>query len=185
MFSRRLARAVAGAWLLAALLPSPAHPQAAGRVVGRIVEAGTGRPLPGARVSVQGTGITALSGVDGRYALSGVPAGSRTIVVELIGYAPKTITEVEVDASGTASLDVALEAAAIGLDAITVTAARERGSTALALDAQRNATGVTTAIGSEQIRKSPDSDAAQAIRRASGVTVQDGKYVFVRGLGSV
>ena len=183
MFSRRLARAVAGAWLLAALLPSPAHPQAAGRVVGRIVEAGTSRPLPGARVSVQGTGITALSGVDGRYALSGVPAGNRTIVVELIGYAPKTITDVEVDASGAVSLDVALEAAAIGLEAITVTAERERGSTALALDAQRNATGVTTAIGSEQIRKSPDSDAAQAIRRASGVTVQDGKYVFVRGLG--
>ena len=35
----------------------------------------------------------------------------------------------------------------------------------------------------EQISKSPDSDAAQAVQRVSGVTVQDGRYVFVRGLG--
>ena len=33
------------------------------------------------------------------------------------------------------------------------------------------------------IARSPDSDAAQAVQRVSGVTVQEGKYVFVRGLG--
>jgi len=31
--------------------------------------------------------------------------------------------------------------------------------------------------------RSPDGDAAEAVKRVSGVTVQDGKYVFVRGLG--
>ncbi len=52
-----------------------------------------------------------------------------------------------------------------------------------ALDAQRRAAGIVSAITAEQIQQSPDGDAAQAIQRVSGVTVQDGKYVFVRGLG--
>ena len=38
-------------------------------------------------------------------------------------------------------------------------------------------------VTAEQISRSPDGDAAQAVKRVSGVTVQDGKYVFVRGLG--
>ncbi len=52
-----------------------------------------------------------------------------------------------------------------------------------ALDEQRTSTGVVNAITAEQIARSPDGDAAQAMQRVSGVTVQDGKFVFVRGLG--
>jgi len=40
------------------------------------------------------------------------------------------------------------------------------------------------AISAEQMAKSTDSDASEAVQRVSGVTIQDGKYVFVRGLGS-
>src|SRR5690606_5125352 len=50
-------------------------------------------------------------------------------------------------------------------------------------DEQRTAVGVVNAVTSEQISRSPDGDAAQAVQRVSGVTVRDGKYVFVRGLG--
>ena len=38
-------------------------------------------------------------------------------------------------------------------------------------------------VTAEQIAKRPDSDASQTVQRVSGVTVQDGKYVFVHGLG--
>ena len=64
-----------------------------------------------------------------------------------------------------------------------MTASAERGSVSTALDQQRNATGVVNAITAQQIARSPDSDAAAAVQRVSGVTVQDGRYVSVRGLG--
>ena len=64
-----------------------------------------------------------------------------------------------------------------------VTADRERGSVSAALDHQRNATQIVNSVTAEQISRSPDGDAAQAVQRVSGVTVLDGKYVFVRGLG--
>ena len=52
-----------------------------------------------------------------------------------------------------------------------------------ALDEQRNATNIVSSVTAEQIARSPDSDAGQAVQRVSGVSVQDGRYVFVRGLG--
>jgi hypothetical protein len=39
------------------------------------------------------------------------------------------------------------------------------------------------AVTAQQIARSPDANAAQAVQRVSGVTVLDDKYVFVRGLG--
>jgi hypothetical protein len=79
--------------------------------------------------------------------------------------------------------DISLSPATVQLEMTVVTANAERGSVSAALDAQRNATGIVNAVTSEQIQKSPDGDAAQAVQRVSGVTVQDGKYVYVRGLG--
>ena len=79
--------------------------------------------------------------------------------------------------------DIALSASAVQLAEIAVTAAAERGTVNRALDEQRNAVNIVNSVSAEQISKSPDSDAGQAIQRVSGVTVQDGKYIFVRGLG--
>jgi TonB-dependent receptor len=64
-----------------------------------------------------------------------------------------------------------------------VTAAAQRGSTAEALNTQKTAIGIVSAVTIEQISRSPDSDAAQAAQRVSGVTLQRGGTLFVRGLG--
>ncbi|MDQ3222035.1 MAG: TonB-dependent receptor, partial [Gemmatimonadota bacterium] len=77
----------------------------------------------------------------------------------------------------------ALTASAVQLAEISVSAEAERGTVNRALDEQRNATNIVSSVSAEQIARSPDSDAGQAVQRVSGVTVQDGKYVFVRGLG--
>lgn len=154
-----------------------------GRIVGRVVDAQTGAGLTNVVVEVVDAGVGALSGLDGRYVLNGVPAGSVALRARTIGYAAKIVTEVDVPEGAAIELNIALDQAAIGLAAIEVTAAAERGSVARALDAQRNATGVTNSIAAEQIARGPDGDAAAAVQRVSGVTVQDGRYVFVRGLG--
>src|SRR5690242_4325111 len=63
-----------------------------GRLVGRVVDAQSGQGIAHVAILVVGTRIGSLSGVDGRYAIPGVPAGTVTIQARLIGYAPKTIT---------------------------------------------------------------------------------------------
>lgn len=154
-----------------------------GRVVGRVLDAGTGQGLTDVAVQIVGTKFGAMSGVDGRFAINGVPAGTVTLFARRIGYQPKTVTGLFLDPGKTLEQNVSLSPATMQLGAVTVSASAERGSVNEALDQQRLSLNVVSAVTSEVIAKSPDGNAAQAVQRISGVTVQDGKYVFVRGLG--
>jgi outer membrane receptor protein involved in Fe transport len=171
--------------LLAAALPFVAGAQAptTGRITGRVIDAASGIGLSDAGVQVVGTTQGTTSGVEGRFTVGNVTPGTVTLSVRRIGYAPKTVTGLYLDAGQTLVQDISLTAATFQLSATVVTADAERGSVNTALDAQRNSVNVVSAVTAEQISRSPDGDAARAIQRVSGVTVQDGKSVFVRGLG--
>jgi outer membrane receptor protein involved in Fe transport len=170
-------------WLCFPLLAFELQAQAPGRLIGRVVDSEQGNPIAGAQVEIIGTALTTGTALDGRYAIQGVPSGPISVRVRMIGFAPKLVTGVAIPSGGTAVQDIALAATAVQLAEIAVTAEAERGTVNRALDEQRNATNIVNAVSAEQIARSPDSDAGQAVQRVSGVTVQEGKYVFVRGLG--
>src|SRR6476661_2919743 len=179
--SAAIAAAISGA---GAQQPTNAPPAAGtGRIVGRLVDASTGQGVSDVGVQVVGTSLGTQSGIEGRYAVPDVPAGTVTIQVRRIGYAPKTVTGILLNAGQTLEQNITIQAATVQLRAVQTTAAAERGSVNEALDQQRTATGIVSSVTAEQITRSPDSDAAQAVQRVSGVTVQDNRYVFVRGLG--
>jgi hypothetical protein len=178
------------AFLAAVIAPAgvaaqDAPPASTGRIVGRVVEAAQGSPIVGAQVEVVGAPapIQAMSALDGRFTLDRVPAGAASVRVRMIGYQPKLVTGVAVVAGQTVQQNVSLASEVVQLAEIEVSAESERGSVNRALEEQRNASSIVNAVTAEQIEKSPDGNAAAAIQRVSGVTVQDGKYIFVRGLG--
>lgn len=164
-------------------VPLRAQDLPTGRIVGRVVDAATGQGISDAGVQVVGTTTGVQTGIDGRFTLARVNAGTVTIQVRRIGYVPKSVTGILLRAGQTIEQNITLATAAARVEAQVVTAARERGTVASALNDQRTAGGVTNAITADAIARSPDGDAGEAIQRVSGVTVQDGKYVFVRGLG--
>lgn len=169
--------------LLASPLPAQTTDSTPGRITGRVVDASTGEGIPGALVTIEGGVTTVRTDMSGHYVLAKVSPGPRTVAVRMIGYAPKSVTGVIVNAGAATILNVTLSVAAVTVAGVEVTAEAERGSVNRALDEQRTANQIVNTITAEQIRRSPDSDAGQAVQRVSGVTVQDGKYVFVRGLG--
>ena len=169
--------------MLLAAAATTAGAQETARIVGRVVDAATGVGLVGVGVQVVGATVGAQSGVDGRFAITNVPAGAVSLRAQRIGFQPKVVTGLQLGAGQSMEQDISLAAAQVQLEAVTVTATSERGTVNEALDMQRNATAVVNSITAEQIQRSPDSDAAQAVQRVSGVTVQDGRYVLVRGLG--
>ena len=153
-----------------------------GTVAGRVIDA-SGNPLGDVGVQVVGTTLGVQTGIDGTFRVRNVPAGTVTIQARRIGYTPKSITGLMLAGGQTLQVDISLQTSAAQLTAQVVSAEAERGTVSEALDQQRNAVGVVSSITREQITRSPDADAAQAVQRVSGVTVQDGKYVQVRGLG--
>lgn len=171
---------VAGAATLLAQEPT-------GRITGRVIDEKTGQGIADVAIQLVGAeprlAVGARSGVDGRFTMNGVRPGTVTLHARRLGFQPKTVTGILVNAGQAVQQDIVLSATTVTLAAVTVSAEKERGSVSQALDQQRNAAGVVNAVTAEQISPSPDGDAAQAVQRVSGVTVQDGKYVFVRGLG--
>jgi hypothetical protein len=154
-----------------------------GKITGRVLDAKNGLPLTDVGIQVVGTTIGTMSGLEGRYIIARSPAGTTTLSVRKLGYQAKTITGIIVPANGSVEQDITLSTADVQLAAVSVTASAEKGSVNKALDEQRTSNGILNSTTAEQIAKSPDGDAAAAVKRVSGVTVQDGKYVFVRGLG--
>ncbi|MGI8548101.1 MAG: TonB-dependent receptor plug domain-containing protein, partial [Gemmatimonadaceae bacterium] len=154
----------------------------AGRIVGVVVDSKTGAPLSDVTVQVTATGARSRTGVDGRFSLVTQP-GTVAIQLRRIGFAPKTVSGIVIPWGGAVEQNVTLDVAAARLAAQVVTASAERGTVSEALNKQRATTAIVNSITAEQIARSPDGDAAQAVGRVSGVTVQDNKYVFVRGLG--
>ena len=94
--------------------------QETGSLHGRLVGADTEEPLPGAVVSVVGTGLGTWADEDGAYRIDGVPPGPRTVEATHVGY-QTTRREVTIAAGGDAVLDLVLPPQAIHLSAVTVT----------------------------------------------------------------
>ena len=172
---------------VALIVPNSVHSQqaapAAARIVGRVIDARTGSGLTDVGIQVVGTTSGTASGLDGRFTLNGVTPGTVTIHLRRLGFTAKTVTGLLLKPGQTMEQDIALDPVTVSLETQVVTASSERGTVNEALDKQRTAVGVVSSVTAEQIAKSPDASAAQAVQRVSGVTVQDNKYVFVRGLG--
>ena len=115
------------------LVPIGAHAQT-GSIVGQVTEANSGQPISGALVTVQGTGHVALTNDAGRYMLEGVPAGERTVTVEMFSYAPQRM-QVTVAAGQTTVLNLVLRPAALELDELRIRAGQPQAE---ALQRARN-----------------------------------------------
>lgn len=167
----------------AATMPIGLGAQETGRIVGRIIDARNAAPLGSVQVFIADGSVGTLTALDGRYVLRNVPVGSHDVTAQLIGYATKTVTGVSVSGGQSATLDATMESQAVALEEIVITSAAQRGSTTALLTDRKLAVVVQDAIGEEQISRSPDGDAAAALRRVPGLSVVDGKYAYVRGLG--
>lgn len=161
-------------------VPKP-QPQQPGRISGKVVD-DRGEPLPGASVKLVQTGQAVQSSVDGTYNFS-IAAGSYTIEVSYISFQTKRITQVEVKSGQLTSLNIVLNPATNELSQVVVSGSFKKESVAGLYAEQKNRASVSDGISSEQIARTPDNNIGQVLKRVSGVTTVDNKYVVVRGLG--
>ena len=165
--------------------PSLVAAQETGTIGGRVVEATTQRPLAGAQIFVPGTQVGTLSGADGRYLLTGVPVGQAEVHASLIGYREAS-REVTVRAGELATVDIALDEAAVELDELIVTAtglqrAREIGNAIATV----NAGEVTEKIAPVSVERLLQSQVAGVTLRQNTGTVGTASDFRIRGAASI
>jgi len=184
--SRRRVVWIAGICALMACTTSPVHAATPGRVQGRVLATDTGDPVGYADVLLLPADTTlrkvgALTNADGSFLLE-APAGHYTLQIRALSYKTKTL-EVDVRAGEVVPISTALAPEAILLKEIVVEAKAKTNTDVSMLSARKKAAAIGDAVSAEQVRKSPDKDAGEVLRRVTGLNVADGKYVFVRGLG--
>lgn len=155
---------------------------APGTLAGRVVNSEDGKPIANARIFIAGTPVDARTDADGRYEIR-VPAGVYAMSIVAADYASQTLDGVAVVADGTVTRDVELTPAGLELPEFVVIEPFISGSLAAFVEERRESFAVADVLSIEQISRAGDSDVAGALRRVTGLTLVDGKYVYVRGLG--
>ncbi|MHB1329436.1 MAG: TonB-dependent receptor domain-containing protein, partial [Gemmatimonadales bacterium] len=123
--SRTIPRGPLLALLAAVALAVPVYAQTTGSISGTVTDALTQRPIGGAQISVIGSNATAATNASGVYTIPSVAAGTVTVRILAIGYAEIT-REVTVAAGQRATADAQMQARAMELNPIVVTATGEQ-----------------------------------------------------------
>ncbi|MFA9460019.1 TonB-dependent receptor [Thiohalorhabdus methylotrophus] len=151
-----------------------------GTLQGRVVSAEDGGPVSGARVFISGTPVDMQTDKEGRFRTK-LPEGTYSLSVIHGDYSTQTKDGIKVGADKTAKASVELTPAGLELQDFVVTVPYIEGSVASTLSQQEEASGVTEVLGADQMSRAGDSDAADALARVTGLTIEDGKYVVIRG----
>lgn len=155
---------------------------AEGTIAGKVTDGETGDGLRGATVQVLNTKKGAYTDTKGTFRIKKMSAGTYTVKIAFVGYDSKTVEGVVVKDDETTQVDMLLEMTKTTSKEVVVSATRSNDNAAALLAKRKNASQVSDGIGKEEISKLPDGDAGQSLKRVSGVTLVEGKYVFVRGV---
>lgn len=153
-----------------------------GKIRGTVLEDETGETLMSVSIFVEGTEKRTFTDLDGKFTLNLAP-GKYNVTFKFISFANQTISDVEVKNNEVTSLNIRMKSATEQLKEFKVTAKLIQNNEAALLTKQKKSANVMDGVSSQAIKKRGDGNAAAAVQRVTGVSVEGGKYVYVRGLG--
>ena len=154
-----------------------------GIIRGTVYEDETSEALFYANAQIPSTGAVAFTDFDGNFELSLEP-GTYNLEISFLGLATLTISDVKVEAGKvTAFENLRLKPSTNELMTVTVTASAMRNTESALLNVKKKSATVMDGISAQNFKRVGDGNAAAAVTRVPGVSIQGGKYVFVRGLG--
>jgi CarboxypepD_reg-like domain/TonB dependent receptor-like, beta-barrel/TonB-dependent Receptor Plug Domain len=153
-----------------------------GVISGVVHDEGNGEELVGANVLIVGTTKGASTDLDGRYVIQNVEPGKYDLRISYVGYETKVVTDVAARDGETVEINVNLQSSTYTAEEVIVTAERVLSSEAAVLADRKKAATIGDGISAEQMKRTPDATSADALKRVTGLSVVDNKFVFIRGV---
>jgi TonB-dependent receptor len=151
-----------------------------GKIAGTVMDGEFAEPMAFANILVKDTTTGTNSDFDGKYELE-LEEGTYTLVFSFVGYDTQEISDVIIKANQVLTIDVTLTTNT--LDTVIVTTSVKRNTENAILNLQRNSVTLLDGLSAQSIKSTGASDLASAIKSVPGVSIEGGKYVYVRGLG--
>ncbi len=146
-----------------------------GKLSGKVTDE-NGEPLIGANILIEGTNQGAATDFEGYYSILNIRPGNYTVNYRYIGYQTKIITDVNINADKTTSIDVTLNSEVIEGEEVTIVADRPI--------VEFNQTSSVKTVSSEDIKTLPVQSLEDIINLQAGtVQTTDGQFHIRGGRG--
>ena len=174
-------RAAAAVLSLVLLVAGSAWGGTTGKLSGKITN-DKKEPMVGVNIRLEGQRLGAVSDDQGNYFIIGVPGGTYLVHANLMGYAPYTAQNVTITPDFTTTLNITLKTEAIQQEEVRVDAQRPL--------LQKDATGTTRFLTSDELQKLPTRGYRDAAAQQTGVVnfkrnidteSQNGNTLIIRG----
>ena len=157
-------------------------------ITGTVIDGDFNEPLAFANVVLREQGSTetvsgAITDFEGKYVFEVNGPGPYEIEFSYLGYETKVVSEIKTKEGDEVEVSIVLNPLANALEEVVVTTTVRKNSEASVLAIQKGAVTMLDGLSAQTIKKSGDGNVATAIKRIPGVSVQGGKFVYVRGLG--
>jgi hypothetical protein len=150
-------------------------------IKGKITDASNSDPLTGAIVKISELKQGAASDIDGNYTIDNLKPGSYTVDITYIGYSSQKIKDVIVQDGKVTTLNISLKIDGLSTEEINVESSQSLANEQSLLTEQKNSSRIQDGMSEQQIKRSPDATASDAIKRIIGVNIVDDKFVYIRG----
>jgi hypothetical protein len=140
-------------------------------------------PIAGVTIKAAGGEVTSTN-VEGQFELDLAPGKKHEVRFTAIGYKPKVVSDVALTSGQLNEFNIVLETESRSLNNIVVTSSSSsRKETVNSLITyQKNTNTIAQVVSAEAIRRSPDKNTGEVLKRVPGTSIQEGKYLVVRGL---
>ena len=168
-----------GAWLALSLssvqAQTPAKIESTGTLLGRVLNERSTMYVEGARITIEGTALSALTDAEGNFRLAQVPAGKVTVVTFYTGLG-RDLRLAEIAAGQATELNITLGAQPksddiLQLAKFQVTTSREMDASALAINEQRFAPNIKQVVSTEQFGNVAEGNTAEFLKFLPGITI--------------
>ncbi len=151
-----------------------------GIITGKVIDKSSGETIIGAVAQLEGTEVGTVTDIEGNFRLT-VSPGTYTLHLKYVGYMPATL-QIEVKPDDVIHIDYAMEEEQQTLQEVVVVAKVDKaGDVGMNLELKK-ASMVASGITASEIRRSPDRTVGDILKRVTGASIQDGRFVIIRGM---
>jgi hypothetical protein len=153
-------------------------------ITGTILDDANGSTLPGVSVTIKSLNATNSTGADGKYIFRNIAPGTYTVEFFTVDYDSKEVSDVIVKENEITDLNITLVPIKNNqLKEVVITRTKAKAESIKSLlTLQKNNSSVSDGISAESIKRTPDKTTSDVLKRISGASIQDNRFVIIRGL---
>jgi hypothetical protein len=152
------------------------------KIYGKITSASNGEAIVGTNVIVENTKFGFSTNIDGEFTIINIPDGTYNLKITGVGYESQKITGITLKAGESKQFNIALKENSLNFSEVVVSADKVNSTDAAVLSERKKSGDVRDVISAEQITKTPDGTSSEALKRVTGLTLVDNKFIYVRGV---